>query len=118
MRAIDLKERIDAICSADPNVNVVMKIEHLDGSYNVCDTETVNTAIFNGLFLIQPEVHEVANCAIIVGSEIPSDELIVDGTADDIIMNKAALEQAYLDGALDANQFITALSSYGYLNLP
>lgn len=115
MRAIDLKERVDAVCKINPNLNIFIKIEYLDGSYNVYDSEAMVPANFNGLFLIQPEVHEQENCAVITGSEVP----LEDGLdAEEFVMDKAAAEQAYLDGAMDAEQFIQVLISNGYLNLP
>ena len=88
----------------------------LDGHYNVYDSEAIFASNFNGLFLLQPEVHENVNCAVITVSEVPANELIEFN--DEIILDKAAAEQAYLDGALDAQQLIEVLTENGFLNLP
>jgi hypothetical protein len=76
MIAEDLKKRIDAICKTQPKLNMFIRVNRGDGAYNVCDIETVENSIFNGLFLMNPEVHTDPNCAVITVSEIPSDEHI------------------------------------------
>jgi hypothetical protein len=119
MRISDLKRRVDAVCEVDPNLKTLIKIESQDGSYSICEPETVIDALFNGLFIVQPEVHETSNCIVITASEMPCDEIIEPSINDDeIFVDKRALEQAYLDGAMDSNQFIEELSRHGYLNLP
>lgn len=118
MKAIELKERVDKLCQQFPNMAVLLKIEHEDGSYNVCNIDAMFEAGFNGLFLLQPEIHETGNCAILTGSEIPANEFIDFEDNREILLDKAAAEQAYLDGAMDSKQFIQVLTDNGYLNLP
>lgn len=73
MTVKELKSQMNAAESSGPNRKVLIKVKKPDGSYNVCEIESVVYGNFNGLFFNDVEVKDIPNCVVLNASEVPAE---------------------------------------------